>query len=107
MLTSNYEYGFQRQASLIEFLPKRFTQSLAQGRISYLASFFLGAITPFSFAPFNVQWTPFSYLIFFSLSFFLYQIIQTHTPKEAFYKGWFFWYRLVVCGCLMVVCGYP
>ncbi len=90
MLATNYECGFHRQASLIEFLPKRLVQWLTQDISSYLFSFFLGAITPLSFAPFNVQWTAFSYLIFFSLSLFFYQVIQTCSAKEALYKGWLF-----------------
>ncbi len=89
-LRSSYEYGYSRHASLVEFLPERLLQWLTQGRSSWFFSLFLGALIPFSFAPFNTQSSVFSYLIFFPLSLFFYQLLHIDTAKEAFYKGWLF-----------------
>ena len=89
-MTSNNEYGYSRRASLIEYLPEHLLKRITQGRFSWFSAFFLGALLPLSFAPFNTQFSVFSYLVFFPISFFLYQLLHAHTAKEAFYKGWLF-----------------
>ncbi|MCW8928709.1 MAG: apolipoprotein N-acyltransferase [Gammaproteobacteria bacterium] len=90
MLQSNYESGYFRQESLLEYLPESLLKWVSEGRISWFVALLLGALVPLSFAPFNIQSALFSYLIFFPLSLFLYQVLQSSTAKEAFYKGYFF-----------------
>ncbi|MCU7965637.1 MAG: apolipoprotein N-acyltransferase, partial [gamma proteobacterium symbiont of Bathyaustriella thionipta] len=52
-----------------------------------LLVFILGALMPLAFAPFNTRSSLFSYLIFFPVALFLYQLLHTSSAKEAFYKG--------------------
>ena len=89
-LISNSERYYARRASLVEFLPKGLLQWMTTGLSSWCCALFFGALIPFSFAPFNTYSSVFSYLIFFPLSLFIYQILQAHTAREAFYKGWLF-----------------
>ncbi len=90
LLTRNYEHGYCRRASLLEFLPGQLLQWIIAGPSSWFFAFLFGALMPLSFAPFNTWSSLFSYLIFFPLSLFLYQLLQTHTAREAFYKGWLY-----------------
>lgn len=90
LLTRNYKNGYSRRASLLEFLPGQLLQWITEGPSSWFFAFLFGALMPLSFAPFNTWSNLFSYLIFFPLSLFLYQLLQTHTAREAFYKGWLY-----------------
>ena len=81
---------YSHRISLLEYLPRRLLQWLIEGRTSWFFSLLFGALIPLSFAPFNNFSAVFSLLIFLPLSLFLYQLIQTRTAREAFYKGLFF-----------------
>ncbi len=78
------------RASLLEFLPQQWLVVLTKGWSSWFLAALLGAIIPLSFAPFNVQYPFLAYLLFFPISLFVYQILHSHSAKEAFYKGWVF-----------------
>lgn len=95
---SSYQAQYTRHASLLEYLPARLLQWLAQGLSSWLVAFVCGALLPFSFAPFNTSSSAFSYLIFLPVAVFLYQMLQTRTAREAFFKGWLFGIGLFLVG---------
>lgn len=98
MLNQNSNGVYSCQASLVEFLPEHLLLWIRQGASSWFFSFFLGALIPLSFAPFNNYSSLFSYLIFLPISLFLYQSLQNHSAKEAFYKGWLFGIGLFAVG---------
>jgi len=84
--------------SLIELLPEKLRKKALSGISSWLIVLLCGGLIPLSFSPFNTQSSLFSYSIFFPLSLFLYQLLHTHTGKEAFFKGALFGIGLFTIG---------
>ena len=80
----------QGTKSLIEYLPEAFQQRIKKGTWSWFLVLISGALLPLTFAPFNTYNSLFSYLIFFPLALFLFQLLHAGTAKEAFFKGWLF-----------------
>ncbi|MCK5698206.1 MAG: apolipoprotein N-acyltransferase [Gammaproteobacteria bacterium] len=91
---------FSKKTSLrlIDFFPERLRKKIILGLTSWLIALLCGALIPLSFAPFNTQSSVFSYLIFFPLSLFLYQLLHTNTGKDAFFKGGLFGIGLFTVG---------
>lgn len=76
--------------SLFDYLPGSLNMRLTSGLSSLGFALFLGALVPLAFAPFNTNSSLFSYLIFFPLALFLWQLLHARTAKDAFFKGWLF-----------------
>ncbi|MCU7836645.1 MAG: apolipoprotein N-acyltransferase [gamma proteobacterium symbiont of Taylorina sp.] len=76
--------------SLLDYLPGGVQDQITIKQTSYWVSLLSGAMIPLSFAPFNTLNSLFSYLIFFPLALFFFQLLNTHSVKEAFFKGWLF-----------------
>jgi len=91
-------YSIRSEQSLFERLPEVLLSRLNSGFVSWLISLLCGALIPVSFAPFNTWSSVFSYLIFFPLAVFLYQVLHSRSAKEAFYKGLFFGIGLFTMG---------
>jgi len=91
-------HSTRSEQSLFERLPETLRLRLTSGILSWFISFLCGVLIPVSFAPFNIWSSIFSYLIFFPLAVFLYQVLHTRSAKEAFYKGLFFGIGLFTMG---------
>ena len=86
----HYQTMHYQNHSLIEYLPEALQNRLTKGVFSWLLAFIFGAMMPLAFAPFNSYSHSFSYLIFFPLALFLFQLLYAATAKEAFFKGLLF-----------------
>lgn len=86
------------QRSLFETLPQSLRKRLTKGLSAWFIVFLCGALIPVAFAPFNTYSSLFSYLIFFPLAVFFYQVLHTRTAKESFYKGALFGIGLFTVG---------
>ncbi len=84
-------------ASLLEYLLPGLLKKI-NGPWSGLLSLICGALIPLSFAPFNTIHPVFSYLIFFPLALFLWELLNTRTTRQGFYKGWLFGTGLFAVG---------
>lgn len=80
----------EQSRSLLELLPEFIIRRLTQGLSSWMLALFSGALVPLAFAPFNTYHPSFSYILFFPLALFLFQLLFVDTAKEAFLKGWLF-----------------
>ena len=63
---------------------------LIQGWFSWLLLFLAAALLPVAFAPFNTDYSLFSYFIFLPLALFYYQLLHVKDTRQAFLKGWLF-----------------
>ena len=84
-------------SSVLEYLLPGLLKKI-NGPWSGLLSLICGALIPLSFAPFNTIHPVFSYLIFFPLALFLWQLLNTQTTRKGFYKGWLFGIGLFAVG---------
>ena len=84
-------------SSLLEYLLPGLVKKI-NGAWSGLLSLICGALIPLSFAPFNTLHPVFSYLIFFPLTLFLWQLLNTRTTRQGFYTGWLFGIGLFAVG---------
>jgi len=76
--------------SLFENLPQWLHHKITNKPIAYVFSLLSGGILPIAFAPFNTLHSLFSYLVFFPLALFFFQLLHTNSAKESFIKGWLF-----------------